>query len=396
MKKVLALILALAMCFSLVACGGGEKKDDESAGSPVPSQSASQQPTESKPAEEKPSESKPAEEAKPDTPASIAEAWIAKGEGQEFNVLYIPSWAASEYFVNSYNVWKEQFEARGWNLDMQGPLDYTGAAQLGTLEAALLSEQYDAIVLYPITPDPFEAALDEMWETYQVPIIVWGFDESLGGGHYFSTIDNSYATFGHLMAELAIEYVEENMDYFKSEYLDQGKKIPFAVSGSAANAAPNVRTLTAMEDLLADGRFEMVVHFENVDEAKAQEYGETLALNYPETEILICYNDVHAVGFDTAFKTVGGVKDTLRMFGCDGTQAAISLMVEEGEDGYIGGTVCSSLVSDGEYLMDIVQGAIAAAQEGEIVDELVSGINETFTQSFDKISWKNAEEFLMK
>ena len=39
MKKLLALILALAMCFSLVACGGEEKKDD--AGKPAASQGGS-------------------------------------------------------------------------------------------------------------------------------------------------------------------------------------------------------------------------------------------------------------------------------------------------------------------------------------------------------------------
>jgi len=40
MKKILALILALAMCFSLVACGGEEKKDD-SANKPAASQGGS-------------------------------------------------------------------------------------------------------------------------------------------------------------------------------------------------------------------------------------------------------------------------------------------------------------------------------------------------------------------
>ena len=40
MKKILALILALAMCFSLVACGG-EKADDASADKPAASQGGS-------------------------------------------------------------------------------------------------------------------------------------------------------------------------------------------------------------------------------------------------------------------------------------------------------------------------------------------------------------------
>ena len=387
MKKLLALILALVMCFSLVACGSDEKKNDETAKTPDASQGASQQPEQS---------SKPTDEVKPDTPAGIAAEWIAKGEGKEYNVLYLPSWAASEYFVNSYSVWKEQFEAKGWNLDMQGPKDYTGESQLNTLEAALVTQEYDAIVLYPITPDPFAAVLDEQWDTYQVPIIVWGFGADLGGGHYFCAGEDNFTAYGHMMAEMAVEYVEENMDYFKAEYLDKGKKIPFVVSGSANNPLPNARVLVAMEDLIADGRFEMVEHYENVTESTAQEYGETITLNHPETEIILCYNDAHAVAFNTAFKTVGGMKDTLRMFGSDGTQSAISLMVEDGEDCYIGGTVCGSLVSDGEYLMQIVQGAIAASDEGEIVEELVPGIQENRNVGYDMITWKNAGDFLLK
>ena len=44
MKKFLALILALVMCFSLVACGG-DKKDDEASNSPSTSPSASPAPS---------------------------------------------------------------------------------------------------------------------------------------------------------------------------------------------------------------------------------------------------------------------------------------------------------------------------------------------------------------
>ncbi len=58
MKKVLALLLSLAMCFSLVACGGGDS--GTSSESPAPSQSEPA-PSESEPAA--PSESEPAGEA---------------------------------------------------------------------------------------------------------------------------------------------------------------------------------------------------------------------------------------------------------------------------------------------------------------------------------------------
>ena len=288
MKKLLALILALVMCFALVACGGDKAEEN-------------------KPAEES---NKPAEESKGPVQTEVneetkseADQWRAKSEGKSYNVLYIPSWAASEYFQNSYNVWKEQLAAIGWNMDMQGPEKYTAESQLAVVESALLSQQYDAIFLYPIDPASVNAVIDDLWDTYQVPIIQWGFPEEYGGGHYFIATDDRYKVVGDYMTQMALEYVEENMDYFKAEYLDKGKKIPYAASGSAKNSVQHTRVLRCIELLDADGRFEMVEFFENVGESEALAYGETLALNHPEVEIVMCYNDVHAINYITAFET---------------------------------------------------------------------------------------------
>ncbi len=357
MKKLLALVLALVMCLSFVACG------QQAAETAKPAEAAKTEEA-AKPAEAK-TETK--EEAKEE--GNVCDEWRAKGEGQKYNILYIPSWAASEYFVNSYECWKAQFAEKGWNLDMQGPKEYNGESELATLEAALNSQQYDAIIYYPIVADTTTPILDEIFETYQVPLITWGMPESSQSGHYYLSPDDRYVAVGHFMAQLALDYVDENMDYFKAEYLDKGEKIPYAVSGSANNPTQNARVITAVEDIEADGRFKQVEWFENVGEKDAQDFGETLATNHPEIEILICYNDIHAINMITAFKTVGGMKPTLRCFGCDAVKASRSLMYEEGEDGFFGGTSGSNHEFVGEILMNMIQGIVPAAKEGKIVHE---------------------------
>lgn len=383
MKKLLALILALAMCFALVACGG---------------EKAEEKPAESKPAAEEskaPAATEVTEETK-----SEADEWRAKSEGKKYNVLYIPSWAASEYFQNTHVVWGEQFAELGWNLDMQGPEKYTAESQLAVLESALLSQKYDAIFLYPIDPESVNAVLDEMWDTYQTPIVQWGFPESFGGGHYFIATDDRYKVVGDYMVDMALEYVEENMDYFKAEYLDKGKKIPYAASGSAKNSVQNTRLLRCIELLDADGRFEMVEHFENVGESEALAYGETLALNHPEVEIVMCYNDVHGINYITAFETAGVGSDYLRFFGTDGTKAARTLMAEQGESCKFGGTSSSNHKLLGNIIINIMKGAIPAAEEGEIVRAITDEAKAEFAAACadgtaqDNITWENVADFL--
>ena len=383
MKKLLALILALAMCFALVACGG-EKKAEE-------------KPAESKPAAE---ESKaPAATTVTEETKSEADEWRAKSEGKKYNVLYIPSWAASEYFQNSYAVWSEQLAAIGWNMDMQGPEKYTAESQLAVVESALLSQKYDAIFLYPIDPSSVNAVLDELWDTYQVPIIQWGFPEEYGGGHYFIATDDRYKAVGDYMVEMALEYVEENMDYFKAEYLDKGKKIPYAASGSAKNSVQNTRLLRCIELLDADGRFELVEHFENVGEDTALATGETLALNHPEVEIVMGYNDAHMINFITAFETAGVGSDYLRFFGTDGTKAAFSLMAEQGKDGKFGGTSGANHELMGEIIINMIGAAVPAAEEGQIVRAITDEAKATFAGAIangtaqHNITWKNVDEF---
>lgn len=342
MKKLNALILALLMVFSLVAC-------------------SSSTPEESK------------------TPAA-----------ESYKILYIPSWAASEYFQNSYAVWKEQCAAIGWEMEMQGPKEYTPDSQLGVLEAALISQEYDAIVLYPIAAEAFAVVKDELWDTYHTPIIVWGMAESSNAGQYYMMNADRYLLTGDYIADMVIDYVDANMDYF-SKY---DGKIPYVAFGQANNPLQNARVLRAMELLDADGRFEMVEHYENVSDEKTTEYAESMLLNHPEVEIIVSYNDVLAIYIDNVLKeTAVEISEHLRIFGVDGTNAARAAMLSG--DSYIQGTAMSNHTFMGEMIIYTVQNAVPAAKEGKILDEINVRNVETFVNGEHtvKVTVENVKDY---
>ncbi len=345
MKKLAALILALVMCLSLAACSSGGDK-----------------------------ETKQPDGSNPGTDKSFSEYALADWEtyadtqDAKHKVLYIPSWAASEYFQNSYAAWKKQFEALGWELEMQGPKEYTPDSQLGVLESALIAQQYDAIVLYPIAPDAFAAVKDELWDTYHTPIIVWGMAEETACGNYYLMNADRYKLVGDYMAKMILDYVDGEKDYF-SKYDGQG--IPVTVFGSANNPMQNARVVRAVELLEADGRFKVVENYENVQDDKCLEYAESMLLNHPETEIIVAYNDVLGLYIEAALnETSVKFSDHLRLFGSDGINAARASMASG--KSYFGGTVMSNHTFIGDEIIYTCKVGIPAAKKGYLVDGITA------------------------
>ena len=350
MKKLAALILALVMCLSLAACSGGGSKETQ-----TPSSNPGNSQTEN-----------PGTTEKSFDEYALAD-WEAYADTQDakYKVLYIPSWAASEYFQNSYAAWKKQFEALGWELEMQGPKEYTPDSQLGVLESALIAQQYDAIILYPIAPDAFAAVKDELWDTYHTPIIVWGMAEETACGNYYLMNSDRYKLVGDYMAQMVLDYVDSEKDYF-SKY-DSSNKIPVVAFGQANNPLQNARVVRALELLEADGRFEVVEHFENVSDDKTLEYAESMLLNHPEVEIVVAYNDVLCLYIEAALnETSVKFSDHLRLFGSDGINAARTSMASG--NSYFGGTVMSNHNFIGDEIIYTCKVAIPAAAKGYLVD----------------------------
>jgi len=369
MRKVLLLLLAVVMVFGIVACAGSGSGNSPDAGNNPGNSSApgnSTQPSSPPAGGDSPS-SAPDGADKNDWRfwQQFGEDLAAQGKAN-WKVLYLVSWAAAEYFQDSYNAWVPMFESIGAELVLQGPADYTPEAQLSALESAYASRQYDAIIIYPILPTDWLAIVyEELWETYKVPTILWGFPLTYQCAMYspISVSDeetgDEFPLTGRLLAAAIIEYVEKNWDYFSKYSGTDG--IPVVYAEEDYNPAQNERVTTCRDVLEKDGRFKTLYSFENVDEDQAITYAETVALNFRETEIIVCYVDTLAVLFNNSLMQETGMSPYLGIFGFDGTTAARQIMYE---GGLIKGSIMSNHRIAGTILIDMIKIVTPAAKEG--------------------------------
>lgn len=352
-KRLLTLLLAVVLILgSCVACGAKKEENAE----------------------------QPAEKTFSEYTLEDWNAYAAKlnEEGKDhYKLLYLVSWAASEYFVNSYDDWKTQFEQYNWELDMIGPTAYTSESQLSVLEAALISKEYDGIILYPIDPNTFYAVKDDFWETYHVPIIDWADGVKDSCGQYCVMGNNFFQTCGEFMAQNVINYVDANADYFKKY---EGEGIPTFYAGQAYNPTQNARLLRAKEVLEADGRFNTVLYDENVADENAIKYCESMMQNHPEVEIGVMYNDVLAVYYEYVLEQNSHiVSDHLGLFGVDAISASAKLMKEKGEACYVKSSVGYNNTLVGDIIHDIFSVGVPASKEGIVVDGVTDKAVEKIT-----------------
>ncbi len=377
LKKTLALLLVLTMLVGvLAACGGGNASGGQSSGG----QSSS---------------AAPEKDFKDFTLADWdAYADQLHQEGKDkYKILYLVSWAASEYYVNSYEAWKELYAEYGWEIDMQGPKEYTAESQLSVLEAALVSQAYDAIILYPIDGNAFAAVKDDFWETYHTPIIIWGMAAKSNAGQYFVMGGDRYRLEGYLMAEMALEYVDANWDYFKKY---EGTGIPTFIAEQSYNPDQNVRLDGVKEKLAADGRFKIVLDEENVRDPEAIQYAEAMILNHPEVEIGFLYVDMLSVGYDTAVKAATTkLSDHFAMFSSNAIHAVQKLMIEDGDKCNIKGSVLSNHRFVGELLARCIRDGVPAAEHGIIIEGLSDEQAAAFSsgESAFKVTPANVRDF---
>ncbi len=279
---------------------------------------------------------------------------------KQLNVLYIPSWAGAEYFINSFAVWEPYLAKYKITLTMQGPKDYTDAAQLEVVESALNSGNYDAIILYPITPESYASYMDGWWETYKTPILTLGYGPETGGGHYF-LVTSSARTKGVQMAAAIFDYANQNAEYF-SKY----EKIPYVLYQESSTPGVKIWLDTCVEILAKDGRFECVAAYE-VSSEKALQATEALMVNHPEIEILITQADDSAVIATNTLKNQGKdiMTEKFSIWSQGGTQSALA-SIREG--GYFKGTASSLNSYVGAIWKEMIPMVVGAAEQGKLLD----------------------------
>lgn len=213
MKKLIALLLTLAMVIGLVACGGGAAS------------SASEAPAESAAEESKEEEAAPAEEASEEAEAPAEEEAPADGDGYVIalaNGYFGNAWRSQ--MIKTFSSYCEKLKAEGVIADYVVDSCGTEAeAQINQVRN-FISKGYDAIV---INANSSTALVDVCEEAMERGIPVCGFDNEVDSENVYN-VNISQVEFG----ELQMQYVCEGIG---------GKGNIIIVRGTAGTPVDNGR-----------------------------------------------------------------------------------------------------------------------------------------------------------
>ncbi len=359
MKKALSLILALLMVvsvFALAGCGGTEKpaEGDKPAEGGAPAEGGT-------PAGTEPAEGDAAA-AFDYTMIDFLSKYDSYRYDGEINVLYLVCTTYAEYFPNSFAVWEPKLAEYGIHMELVGPPEYSDASLIATMEAALASGSYDCILLYPITPQAITPLLDDIWNTYKVPVVAYAFDPSTECGHYY--MGTSYYSCGEVLGRSIIDYVNANAAYF-----DTLDTIPVAIYKNSAGAEQYQRIVGAWDVLKADGRFSLIEEYEANNEAVCLAQTETVLSTHPEVEVFLTQIDNDVSGtYQTVTSGVYPCSEYISIWGFDATGAVMSLMAQDGKDGYVQGSAVIGHYESADALIEFLPIVVGAAKQDTLIE----------------------------
>lgn len=253
--KLTALLLTVAMVFSLAACGAKTE-------APAPAAEA------------------PAEAAPAEAPAS------------ETKTIGIAIYSmAADSCVALVNSAKAAAEEKGWEINLQDANGdpSTQADQMNTL----INAGVDLIFLNPTDVASLKPSL-EAAQAAGIPVIACGMmmnDDCMALTKSFVGLDD------YVMAQGVAEYVADN-------YNGQGYKM--AVITGQAGTDPTYKTVSAINDVLADTDISVIGEFEgNFDAAEAMAITENLLVSNPDVKIIFAQDHVMAGGAVSAIADAG-------------------------------------------------------------------------------------------
>lgn len=270
MKKILAVVIAATMVFTLAACG--QKQEATVSAEQAPAVEA-QEATEA-PAKETP-EVAPTENSTDD----------AKVVG-----IAIYSMAADSC-VECVNSITAAAEAKGWTINLQDANGdpSTQADQMNTL----INAGVDVIMLNPTDVASLKPSL-EAAKAAGIPVIAFGMQMN---DDCMKLVDSFVGLDDYLNAYVIANYVKEN-------YNGQGAKM--AIIEGQAGTDPTFKTSSAVKDAIAGTDIEIIGEFEGkFDAAEAMAITENLLVSNPDVKIIMCQDHVMAGGAVSAIEDAG-------------------------------------------------------------------------------------------
>ena len=376
MKKIVAMLLAVVMTFSMVACGS--KKDEPAKESET---TTTTETTETPDA--------PAKEEAPETEEG------AKIEDLNVGVFY---YTYDDAYIASVRAAMDKVLTDAGIKFNNNDCKNDQATQNDLIQTAIMNGA-NLLVVNLVNTGKAEAAQKILDIADGIPVIF--FNRSIEGEGEEGTVLNAYDNVsfigtdapeaGHLQGKMVGEYLVANFDTVD---LNGDGKISYAMfKGQEGNAEADARTQYGVEDanaVLTEAGKEELVYFDANNAAKYQldqqgAWSAQAALDYMNTnlasfnegnnnmiELVICNNDGMAEGAVKALNAAGynlgdGKSTTIPVYGVDATDSAKQLIA----DGKMTGTV----KQDAEGMANAIYGTISALSEGKtMVDSVAASV----------------------
>ncbi len=371
MKKIIAMLLALVMTFSMVACGSKNETEKPEADKPATEETVA-----------------PTEET--DKPADAE----TEGEKMDLNVGVFYYTYDDAYIASVRAALDTALTEAGITYN-NNDCKNDQATQNDLIQTAVMNGA-NLLVVNLVNTGKAEAAQKILDIADGIPVIF--FNRAIEGEDEVGKVLNAYDNVsfigtdapeaGHLQGKMVGDYLVANFDTVD---LNGDGKISYAMfKGQEGNAEADARTQYGVEDanaVLTEAGKEELVYFDANNAAKYQldqqgAWSAQAALDYMNTnlasfnqsnnnmiELVICNNDGMAEGAVKALNAAGynlgdGESTTIPVYGVDATDSAKQLIA----DGKMTGTV----KQDAEGMANAICGTLKALGEGKTMVDSVS------------------------
>ncbi len=377
MKKLIALLLVLAMALTLAACGGETAPETTAA---------------------------PAETEATEAPAETEATEAAEAPAGDVKVSVFWYEESDVYLSSVRDALNKELDALGVTYDNQFAAN-DQAKQLDQIKTAIAGGS-NLLVVNQVTSGAADTAEDILNAAGEIPVIFFnraiGTDGSelpvLEGHANTCFIGTDAPEAGHMQGKMIGEYVLANYDDID---VNGDGSISYAMmKGDEANIEAIYRTQYGVEDanavLTAAGK-PALVYFDaantdcyQVDQggawsaAAAKDYMDTNFVSYNEAngnmiELVICNNDGMAEGVVASLQANGYNVEgahTVPVFGVDATENAKSLIAE--------GAMTGTIKQDAEGMAAAIAQTVKALAAGTAPVDALAGLNdERFTVAAD-------------
>lgn len=328
MKKYLALFLAIAMCFALVACGG-ESKSAEGNGDNIAAVDIPEN-----------FSLTPLDQLIVDTSKD------AERDPYDIGVMFVDM--ANEYYVTTAAGCEARAKERNCNYTITSS-NNTSSEDIRLIEN-YINSGVDAIICCYYSTEATEDISKACIEA-GIPLICYCFGNT---NHTSEIVSDNYAE-GEMIAEMAADYVAKNLAD-KEEV-----KVAFGTISSVEAMAVRCEGMVTKFMELVPNAVDIGITEDLNSTAKAYDWAEKVLLTEPDVDVFVCFCDAIAIGVSEALKDAGIKGDEAAVFGMDGSASAITAIAEE--NGTFKATIGYDLKAAGAALVDV---AIACLDGQEV------------------------------